>query len=104
VATPAGSPFAPRLADPLRPLLPHGDPFHEPGQVGPSGDAQGRLERPARPHVGSHLPAHTGPEAERMPGHLTEQIRTATGDLAQLRDRCVNVERSPARMRFSLAG
>jgi hypothetical protein len=55
-------------------------------------------------HRRAHLPAHTGPEAEGTPGHLTEQIRTATGDLAQLRDRCVNVERSPARMRFSLAG
>jgi hypothetical protein len=39
-----GSPLPPGLADPLRPLLPHGDPFGEPGQVSASGDKQRRFQ------------------------------------------------------------
>jgi hypothetical protein len=72
---------APRLADPLRPLLPHGDPFHEPGQVGPGGDAQGGLERPMRPQAVSFVAIV---KRECQPSPLGEQIATTGRDLPQL--------------------
>ena len=81
--------------------LPHGDPFREPGQVGPGGDAQGRLERSARPPAVSRILVA---ECQDHPGPSGEQLATVAGDLARLRERRVNVERSPARVRFSLAG
>jgi hypothetical protein len=71
-------------ADPLRPLLPHGDPFHEPGQVGPGGDAQGRLERSARPPAVSRVLVA---KPEDVPGPFGQQVAAAGRDLPQLSHR-----------------
>jgi hypothetical protein len=64
---------APRLADPLRPLLPDSDPFREPGQVGPGSDEQRRRERLALPLV----PVLAGVKAKRHPCPFGQQ-RTLT--------------------------
>jgi hypothetical protein len=74
----------------------HAEPISGPASRAASSALRDHMSAPTCPPTPGPKPTH--------PGHLTEQIRTATGDLAQLRDRCVNVERSPARMRFSLAG
>jgi hypothetical protein len=87
--------YAPRLADAFRPLLPHGDPFHEPGQVGARGDAQGRLERSAWPPAVSRVLVV---ECQDHPGPFGEQVATVAGNLAQLGERRVDAERVAARM------
>jgi hypothetical protein len=88
-------------ADPLRPLRPHGDPFREPGQVGPGGDAQGRLERsPRSPAVSRILVV----EAENHPGPFGEQVASVAGNLPELGDRRVDVERVAARLTRGGAG
>jgi hypothetical protein len=73
----------------LRPLLPHGDPFGEPGQVGPGGDAQGSLERLALPLV--RVLACV--EAKCDPGPLGQQVAAPVGNLPQLGDRGLDVQR-----------
>jgi hypothetical protein len=96
-----GISLRPSLADPLRPLLPHGDPFHEPRQVGARGDAQGRLERSARPPAVSRVLVV---ECQDHPGPFGEQVAAAVRDLPQLGDRGVDVERFPARVAARGAG
>jgi hypothetical protein len=92
----AGISYVPLVsADPLRPLLPHGDPFREPGQVGPGGDAQDRLERSARPPAVSRVLVV---ECQDHSGPFGEQVATAGRDLAQLGERDVDVQRVPARI------
>jgi hypothetical protein len=82
-----GGPRSRHLADPLGSLLPHGDPFGEPGQVSARGNAQSRLERSAWPPAVSLVllakpEDHPGPFGERG----------------------VDVERFPARMAACRAG
>lgn len=62
---PRGRPCAPRLADPFRSLLPHGDPFGELGQVGAAAMQKGGLERLAWPPAVPLL-AVTGSLAQRQ--------------------------------------
>src|SRR5262245_38305070 len=52
------------LAHQRGPLLPHGDPFRQPCQVGTRGDAQGGLERALRPDP---VPLVAGGRAGRQP-------------------------------------
>jgi hypothetical protein len=77
------------LADPLGSLLPHSDPFREPGQVGAGGDAQSGLERLVLPLV----PVVAGVEAKRDPGPFGQQVGAPVRCLPKLRDRSVDVQR-----------
>ena len=60
---------------------PHRDPFHELGQVGPGGNAQGRLERSARPPAVSRILIV---ECQDHSGPFGEQAAAAVRDLPQL--------------------
>ena len=84
----------PRLADPFRPLLPHGDPFGEPCQVGTGSDEKRGLECLALPLV----PVFAGVEAECDPGPFGQEVGAAVGNLPQLGYRGLDVQRLPARI------
>jgi hypothetical protein len=92
--------FAPRLADPLGSLLPHGDPLGEPCQVGTGSDEERGLERLALPLV----PVLAGVEAERDPGPLGQQVAAAVGNLSQLSYRGLDLQRLPAYEATNSAG
>lgn len=77
---PRGSLFAPRLADPFRSLLPHGDPFREPCQVGTRGDEQCGLNDHSGPVLGVGCWACT----EEQPGLAGEQVRPSSRYLLEL--------------------
>jgi hypothetical protein len=70
-------------ADPLGSLLPHSDPFREPGQVGTCGDEQRGRERLGLPLI----PVFPGVEAKGYPGPFREQVAATVRDLLQLGDR-----------------
>jgi hypothetical protein len=89
-----------RLTDPFRSLLPHGDPLAEPCQVGAGGDEQRRLERLVLPLV----PVLAGVEAEGDPGPFGQQVAAAVGNLPQLGDRGLDVQRLPAYVAANSAG
>jgi hypothetical protein len=91
---------APRLADPFRSLLPHSDPLGEPRQVGTGGDAQRGLDRLALPLV----PVLAGVEAKCDPGPFGEEVAAAAGNLPQLGDRGLDVQRLPAHVAARGAG
>ena len=76
----------------MRSLLPHGDPFGEPGQVTPGRDAQRGLERPAGPTSVSFVLVT---EPQDHSGAFGEQVAAAVRDLPQFGERRLNVERVP---------
>jgi hypothetical protein len=74
-------------------LLPDGDPFGELRQVGPGGDAQRRLERPARPPTVSRVLLV---ESQDDPGPLGQQVAAVARNLAQFSERGLDVWNSDA--------
>ena len=73
-------PFAPRLADPFRSLLPLCDSFGEPRQIGARGDEQCGLNDDSGPVLGVGCWACT----EEQPGLAGEQIRPSSRYLLEL--------------------
>ena len=80
---------APRLPDPFGSLLPHPDPFRQPGRS-PGGDAQGGFERSAWPPAVSRVLLV---EREDQPRPLGQQVAAAFGNLPQFGNCVLNVER-----------
>jgi hypothetical protein len=91
---------APRLADPFCSLLPDRDPFGEPRQVGTGSDEKRGLEGLALPLV----PVLAGVETECDPGPFGQQVAAAVGNLSQLGDRGLDVQRLPAYVPANSAG
>jgi hypothetical protein len=88
------------LADVLRPFLPHGDPFGEPGQVGTGSDDKRGLECLALPLV----PVLAGVEAKCHPCPFGQEVAAAVGNLPQLGNRGLDVQRLPAYVPANSAG